>query len=391
MLHARGTPMAVLAFCVGTAYWPGIFSGSSMPKWWAMAIGLAIIPWGFRSLDPVIAACAASGVLIAALSLLITPHLYGGILQLIFMVLLCGMAVGAAALRDVGPVIAALSWGVSISVAASVLQYFGWQIVPHAGLAGFYLNSEVLAEIAAPLFIWAFWSQRWALSGIMATAVLLCQSRIAVFVIGCGLLFGWRAPRAVKLTCVAALMAAGITAVLFIGAEKYLTGMTRVMYWGAAMLSIVPGGRGLAWWAAAHPFPMEEFVHSDVLQSMLELGLGSVFFLAIPVMVLRRSGGLAERAAYIGVCAEAVFSFPMHLPATGFLAAVLTGYLARRRAGVRRAGFESGMEGRSTARWSEALARGLDWWDGLSGGDVPARPAYPEHASDHSAARKGAA
>jgi hypothetical protein len=383
--------MAVLAFCVGAAYWPGIYSGSSMPKWWAMAIGLAIIPWGFRSLDPVIAACAASGVLMAALSLLITPHLYGGILQLIFMILLCGMAVGAAALRDVGPVIAALSWGVSISVAASVLQYFGWQIVPHTGLAGFYLNSEVLAELAAPLFIWAFWSQRLVLAGIMATAVLLCDSRIAIFVVGCGLLFGWRAPRAVKLTCIAALMSAGMTAVLFIGPEKYLTGMTRVMYWGTAVLSIVPGGRGLAWWAAAHPFPFEEFVHSDVLQAMLELGLGSVFFLAIPVMVLRRNGGFAERAAYIAICMEAVISFPTHLPATGFLAAVLTGYLARRRCDVRSAGFEGGMEDRRTVRWSEALARGLAWWDGRCGDGVPARPAYPKHASDHSAARKGAA
>jgi hypothetical protein len=327
----------------------------------------------------------------AALSLLITPHLYGGTLQFIFMVLLCGMAVGAAALRDVGPVIAALSWGVSISVAASVLQYFGWQVVPHAGLAGFYLNSEVLAELAAPLFIWAFWSQRLALAGIMGTAVLLCNSRIAIFVIGCGLLFGWRAPRAVKLTCIAALMSAGMTAVLFIGPEKYLTGMTRVMYWGAAVFSIVPGGRGLAWWAAAHPFAMEEFVHSDVLQAMLELGLGSVFFLAIPVMVLRRSGGLAERAAYIAICAEAVFSFPMHLPATGFLAAVLTGYLARRSAGVRNAGFEGGMEDHGPVRWSEAICRCLDWWDRLGRVDVSARPAYPEHASDHSAARKGSA
>ena len=108
--------MAALAFCVGAAYWPGIYSAASMPKWWAMAGGLAIIPWGFRRLDPVIAACAASGVLMAVMSLLITPHLYGGTLQLIFMVLLCGVAVGAAALDDVGPVIAAFGDDTTVAV-----------------------------------------------------------------------------------------------------------------------------------------------------------------------------------------------------------------------------------------------------------------------------------
>ena len=220
-------------------------------------------------------------------------------------------------MEDVGPVIAAVGFGVAISVAASVLQFFGWYIVPHTGYAGFYLNPEVMGELAAPLFIWAFWSHRWALAGIMATSVALCQSRIAFFVVGCGLLFGWQASRRVKLACVAVLLAAGIAAVTLIGdgPGKYLSGMTRVMYWVAAVFSMVPSGRGLAWWAAAHPFPMEEFVHSDVLQSMLEIGLGAVFFLAIPVMVLRR-GGIAERAAYIGICVEALVSFPMHLPAT---------------------------------------------------------------------------
>jgi hypothetical protein len=278
-------------------------------------------------------------------------------------------------------------------VAASVLQYFGWQVAPHIGLSGFYLNTEVLAELTAPLLLWAFWSNRWVLTGIMSTSLLLCHSRIAVFVVACGLLFGWRAPRTVKVACIVVLMIAGVAAVFMIadGPGKYLSGMTRIMYWGTAVLSIVPGGRGLAWWAAAHPFPFEEFVHSDVLQAMLELGLGSVFFLAIPVMVLRRSGGLAERAAYIGICVEAVFSFPMHLPATGFLAAVLTGYLARRSGDVRVAGSESRVENLGAIRWSAAIGRCVDWWDGCSGDGVPARPAHSEYASDHSAARKGAA
>ena len=383
-------PLAVLAFCVGAAYWPGIYSGSSMPKWWVMAAGLAIIPWGFRKLDPVIAACAASGVLMAGLSLLVTPHLYGGILQLVFMVLLCGVAVGAAALEDVGPVIAGLAWGASISVAASVLQFFGWYIVPHTGNAGFYLNSEVMGELAAPLFIWAFWSRRFVLAGIMATSVAICNSRIAVFVVVVGLIYGWGAPRRVKLACVAALAIGAAASVAWLGEYKHITGMTRIMYWGTAVLSMVPGSRGLAWWHAAHPFPTEEFVHSDVLQAMVEIGLGAVFFLAIPVMVMQRSRGIAERAAYIGICVEALVSFPLHLPATGFLAAVLTGWFARRGGDVRVPGFERRAKDFDPVRWLAAPPRGLAFRDGRCCGDVSDRPAYPRPSDCGPAAREGA-
>ncbi len=385
--------MAALAFCVGAAYWPGIFSGSFMPKWWAMAIGLSIIPWGFRSLDPVIAACAASGVLMAALSLLVTPHLYGGTLQLIFIILLCGVAVGAAALEDVGPVIAALGWGVSISAVGSFLQLLGFEFVPHSGNSGFYLNSEVLAELAAPLFIWAFWSRRWALAGFMVIPLLICHSRVAAFAAACGMIFGLQVPRAVKFACVMVLVSVGVAAVFLIGdgPGKYVSGMSRIMYWGTALLSTVPSGRGLAWWAAAHPFPFEEFVHSDVLQSMVEIGLGAVFFLAIPVMVLQRSGGIAERAAYVGICIEALVSFPLHLPAAGFLAAVLTGYLARRRPAVCVAGSEGGMDSRGDVRWSAARAGGLGWLHGRGGVDVPVRSAYSEYADDRSEKGKGSA
>ncbi len=250
-----------------------------------------------------------------------------------------------------------------------------------------------MGETAAPLLVWAFWRKRWALCCIMATSVALCHSRVAFFVLGCGLLYGWRARRSAKLASVVVLMIAGVAAVMMIGdgTGKYLSGMTRIMYWGAALLSVVPSGRGLAWWAAAHPFPFEEFVHSDVLQSMVELGLGAVFFLAIPVMVLFRSGGISERAAYIAICVEALVSFPMHLPATGFLAAVLTGYLARGRADVRVARLESRVEGHGAARWAEASCGDVAVWDGRCGRGVSYRPAHSEFTDRRAATGEGTA
>jgi hypothetical protein len=352
--------MAVLAFCVGAAYWPGLYSWA-MPKWWTMAIGLALfVPFSIRDIDPVAAGLAACGLLMAGLSVFESPHFYGGCLDLFFCILLCGMAMGAAALDDVGPVIGWLGWAVSISVAASVFQVFGWYIAPHVGYAGLYLNSEVMGELAAVLFIWAFWSRRWHFVAIMGLSVVLCASRISFLVVALGLLYGWRAPRWVKWGLLAFAAAVGFFAIGYLGDYKMQTAMTRMILWGTAVLSLVPGGHGLAWWHAAHPFALEEFVHSDVLQWMVEVGVGAVFFLAIPVMVLRRGvGGVAERAAYIGICVEAVISFPLHMPTAGFLAAVLTGHLASRRIDVCVAGSQRGMGDDFVVRWTAKAARSL--------------------------------
>ena len=392
LLHARSPlPMAVVAFCVATACWPGLYSWAAAPKWWAMAIGLSIFAsFDIRKLDPVIAALAACGVLMAGLSLLESPHFYGGILDFVCLILLCGSTVGAAALEDVGPVIEAFCWGVSISVAASVLQVFGWYVVPHIGYAGLYLNSEVMGEVAAILFIWTFWKRKWFLTAVMGLSLVLCMSRIGFFVVACGLLYGWRANPWVKRGLLASAVAVGFFAIWYVGAYKLHTAMMRFMLWGAAVLSLTPAGGGLAWWHAAHPFPLEEYVHSDALQWMVEVGLGSVFFLAIPVMVMRRgTGELAERAMYLGVCVEAVVSFPIHLPMGGFLAAVLTGHLASRVVDVRVARSQRGMDGFAGHGWSSETPAGLARWCRRGRALVSVRPAYSGFADAGFAAGHG--
>lgn len=331
---------SIIAFMVGAAYLPGILSAASMPRWWIIAIGIPLV----STLDPrnllhSVAFCLLAGFVWAAVSLIDLPAPSDGALDLLMLALLCLTIIAAAGEDDIDSVITAFGWSIAISCLIAVPQWFGWSpVFQTSAPAGLFLNSEVLAEIAAPLLVWAAFKHRWALAVLMLVPLVLCHSRIAVLVAAAGLLAGWRPKQTwIKGLIFSAMMLAAILSVILFGAEKASSGMTRLVLWGAALQSIELFGQGIGWWALAHPDPFEEFAHSDLLQLMVELGVGALFFFAIPVLILSRrdAGNAAERAAFVAVCTEAIVSFPLHLATSGFLAAVLAGNLARDRNLVR--------------------------------------------------------
>ena len=64
--------MAVLAFIVGTAYLPVVPTAGFLPRWWALALGLAICsPLDPRRLDPRVLFCMIGMLALAASSLII--------------------------------------------------------------------------------------------------------------------------------------------------------------------------------------------------------------------------------------------------------------------------------------------------------------------------------
>jgi hypothetical protein len=127
-----------------------------------------------------------------------------------------------------------------------------------------------------------------------------------------------------------------------------------------AIESISFSGTGLGWWAATHPGSFDEFAHSDALQAIVELGAGSLFFFAIPVLIfLRCYQPRAEMSAFVAICIESVISFPLHLPASGFLAAVLAGTLAGRGGEFLNIGFQSRESIIEAVRWQATFRYGL--------------------------------
>ncbi|MGE5151990.1 MAG: hypothetical protein ACM3II_17885, partial [Rhodospirillaceae bacterium] len=130
-------------------------------------------------------------------------------------------------------------------------------------------------------------------------------------------------------------VAAGLAALMVFGVDKLGSAFERIVVWIAMADAVVPLGRGLGWVSLA--LPRQQFAHSDALQALVEVGLPAAPLALIPLAAAYRGkGSRAERAAFLAVCIEVVVSFPLRLPASGFVAALLAGYLAGGRMLVRR-------------------------------------------------------
>ena len=242
--------------------------------------------------------------------------------------------IAAAGARDPEQVIQAFGWGLSLSSAIALAAWLGWPLpVQNSGIAGLFLSTEVLAEVAAPVLAWALWSRRWALALVLAVPLALCGSRIAPVAACAGLFAAWRPNSRWTRPALLIALIPVLAALLFaIGPAKASTALSRMVLWGAAVLSIVPEGRGVGWWSVAHPDAYTEFAHSDPLELLVELGAPALWLMAVPGLALlaswHRSGrARALLAALVALIVESLVSFPLKIPAAAFFGAVLTGFL----------------------------------------------------------------
>ena len=272
------------------------------------------------------------------------------------------MSAGAQ-LRDPGRVVIGFALGLVPSAAIAWGQaFYDWSIVPHAGAAGLFLNREVLAETAAPIAVCGVIRRGWigmAVCALASIPLAICQSRVSVGAAAVALVLMAPIRRRAKVSILALVVLAGSIALITMGIGKFGSGMQRIVLWGAAILTLDPRGQGLGWWASVHMQPNEEYVHSDVLQIFVELGLPGVLLLIAPAAALR-GPSTPERAALATIAIESVVSFPLHTPAVAFLAAVLAGGILRAWADVRLAE----LVGRArnvlgALRWKGALAAGV--------------------------------
>lgn len=371
----------IWAFAVAVAFIPGIMSSALAGRWAVIAIGIPLVGQISFRFSPVIQATLAMGFAWAIASLMITPDVKDASLQLFFMILLIAVMGAASQVETLDGAMAGMCWGVGISSALCLFTIlWGHPVVAQTSsyYAGLFFNSEVLTELAAPLLVWAICSRRWDLAAATVVPVLVNTSRVAALVVVLSLLYAYR-PRS-KWVWLA--MMAGGAAVLgtllwhySMGNSKVGSALLRIFDWEWTALSITPSGRGIGWFRVTHMG--EEFAHSDVLQAMAELGLGSLCFAVIPFYIFRNSRGTyAERAAFFAICIEMVISFPLHVPATAFLAALLTGYLASDRPVVRRVRLDGGIQdGADDQRYAAASGYGFGG-GGFGNFMVPVRRAF---------------
>ena len=311
--------MPALGFFVAAAVWP-YFSSSNALRWIVIAAFLPFVRVvDLRAIGP-----AAFWILIAwlawaAIGLLWSPDPAGGAFELAHFALLAGVMIAAAGIDDIEDTIAAFGWGLVVALVASLF-------VPDR------VGSAFLVETAGPIVAWAAVTRRWALLLPLALAVALGGSRIALAAAAAGLLFD----RRWRWVAISALVFA---TVLFMRTGKMHSALERIFIWRVAAHDLSWLGSGLGSFDARHP--IMEYAHSDLLQAWFEGGLlGLVLLAALGGFAFaggRRRSDLAVAAA-LGV--EIMVAFPLHLPASGFLAAVVAGGMARGRSGLLLCGLE---------------------------------------------------
>lgn len=335
--------IAALGFAVTTAYGPGMLSPGYVARWGVIAVGLPLL----MSIDPRRVVLSVrwilAFVLVAALipTVLVSPDQAGGLLEFFYILLLCLALFAGAQLDRLDGLMIGVGIGLIPTAVLAVTQRFDlWSPLPQFGVAsGLFYNSEVMAEFAVMPLLWGIVAcikaprRWWWLVAVSFVPVAISGSRISMAMVVIGLLtiiphWRWR-----LLAAALALIAAAVL-VDHVGIGNVRSLDHRLTLWGATFLSWNLFGHGLGWYQASYPY--EQFAHSDALQAVAEIGIAAFALLGIVWVALKsKRGGNAERALFIGMLVQCVVSYPLHFPASGFMLAVVAGFLVGSGAALR--------------------------------------------------------
>lgn len=323
------TALAALAFAVAVAFWPGLLSAAVAPRWSLIAVGLPLTSWlDPRRLTRGAQICVSIVIAYAAVSLLWTPDALSGENDLCRLVLF-GLAVLAGAnVENLSPVMRAMGWGVAISSVLVIPQSLGWSpVIEAAPPAGLFFNRDFLAEIAAVLFVWACFAKHGKLLAmVLAVPLAICGSRIALLCVAAGMIAGSTRYARRFVTAVFLAIVACFAVITIFYPYKVNTAIIRFGIWELTLRGTTIAGDGIGSYIATFPW---EYAHSDLLQSFYELGIGGIALSTLFVLAVRAESSRAIRAAVVCMAVQYATAFPLHLPATAFLAGLLVGHVAR--------------------------------------------------------------
>lgn len=341
---ATDKALAGIAFLVMVTVWPGISGFAIAPRWAVLATLPPLLLFAVRIRMTPLHWLGLALMAYATASLLWAPvfveALQGWAQMVILAVAFC---LGGEA-EDMRPFYAASALGVSVSAILAVLQIAGFdpveQIVSPAGL---FANKNLMGETAGVALVGVMAAGLWPLAVMPALALALSTCWGAAFgVLMAGVAWVWT--RSAWYGIAAALVALTVAQLVFVNMEgrRYtVTVRARIVADAVGNMRWFGHGVGSYWVATPQNAPRQEAMnvrhwhaHNDPLEMAFNFGLGSILFFAL-VGALLSGPVCAEWFVLIAVLGTGLFGFPLFAPATGFVAAVCAGRLARRRADLR--------------------------------------------------------
>ena len=331
--------MPVLAFLTSILFIPGIPSPATTPRW---ALLMLVIPllW-YRSPGRITAGHLLGACFLAwaALSLTWTFNLYDGARGALLLGLLA--LIFCAAPLSLRRVYGAMAIGLTLNSAVVIAQIYGWDVLSQGAVpGGLFFNKNFGGELAAMVFAGAVATRLWwAIPGLLPT-LALSECRGAWVALGvAGIILIWQRNK---------LAATVLTAAIALAATRvwltYPSTAQRVDLWLDTWDGFNFWGKGLGSFFTTFPEyasridPMRwrpSTAHADLINLTYELGPGVLLLLGLLVYALRTRPIRAEHYVLIVFLTEGLVGFPLYVPATAFLAALVLGSLCRDRPELR--------------------------------------------------------
>lgn len=340
-----------LALLVATAYWPYWHDGAVSPKWMVLCAapvmllwvrvqmtaahwwGLAFLIWS--------AACATWSV-----------SSNDAERAIVHLLLLAAVFIIGAQVRDARWIYAAFITGISVSGLLAITETLGLMTVPAAiGPAGLMGNKNYLAEAALCAVIVCLVFRWWWASVLPMASLVLPVSRGAILALGVvGMAWLWKRNRAWAILLFVVCAASALIVSSAIGWRGNHSIQVRIDVWSVALDSLTWLGHGSGSFQAAYPLfanyievpiARPEHAHNEFINLAFETGIPGVILALGLCAALWRGAGMDGPESWIAlaILATSLFSFPLHLPVTGFVAAFVAGRLGAHghsvRAGVR--------------------------------------------------------
>ena len=339
-----------LGLTLALAFWPAFLSAPLAPRWSLMAVAVPILLCRVPHLwVPWLSAKLAGFLLYALASLAWAPVWRIGLWPVSHLAIFCGLAIYAAQC-DTDDLLKGLAAGIVAQCPLVILQSLGYSplVMQAAVPAGLFVNRNFLGEAAMPLIgygaikRWPYW-----LLLPLVFEAIMAADRAAI--VGSAAALWLRSGPRIRLASAATGM---------IG----LVALTLYSPWGIDSMSarltllgmILPGMSTFGAGAGATTialYPVAESIHCDALQLLYEFGIGAVPLFWIIGNAFDASRRDADRAALACLVAESLFSLPLEIPTTLFLAALLVGRLHRARAVLCDHGYTRGVEHSFSRGW----------------------------------------
>ena len=380
---------SVASFVFTVLFWPGTANAAMAPRW---AFLMVVAPLVLFSVD--IKKITLSHVLLGLVLLYAGvsfswsivgydwafgyAHLF--VIALLFVI--------GAQLQSLRPLLIGAVCGLAFSSVAVVGQKFlGWtfidQVAPPAGL---YMNKTQLGEISVLVLVACIYERMWWALPVLLPSFIIPESRssyvafLVVMVVG---LLRNRPRLLVGITAVAA-----VSVIVYCLRDGDPSVMQRFYIWCDTLSGYSLFGSGWGQFYAGYPnhaylvdtlAERPDHAHNDLLEIGYELGIGALLVVAFAWSVWR-NGLATEKAVFLAFVSLGCFGFPLYMPESAAIFALVAGRLAGSGPALR----DDVHHGRVLLR--ECVARGSEFFGGRpvvgeGGTDIPVRVQDPQRSS----------